>query len=37
MGSQSDSLFELPAGYQKMQMPQLPMMPGMPGGMKQMK
>ena len=37
MGSQSDSLFELPAGYQKMQMPQLPMMQGMPGGMKQMK
>lgn len=37
MGSQSDSLFELPAGYQKMQMPQLPMMQGMPGVMKQMK
>ena len=37
MGAQSDSLFELPAGYQKMQMPQLPMMQGMPGGMKQMK
>ncbi len=37
MGAQSDSLFEIPGGYQKMQMPQLPMMPGMPGGMKQMK
>jgi hypothetical protein len=36
-GPQSDSLFEIPVGFQKMQMPQIPMMPGMPGGMKQMK
>jgi hypothetical protein len=36
-GPQSDNLFEIPAGYQKMQMPQIPMMQGMPGGMKQMK
>jgi len=28
MASQPDSLFEVPAGYQKMQMPQMPMMPG---------
>lgn len=40
MGHQSDSLFELPAGYQKMPMPQFPGMSGMPGmtgGMKHMK
>ncbi|HMK49021.1 MAG TPA: hypothetical protein VK435_03120, partial [Thermodesulfovibrionales bacterium] len=40
MGNQSDSLFEIPAGYQKMAMPQFPGMsgvPGMPGGMKRMK
>jgi hypothetical protein len=26
----SDSLFNLPAGYQKMSMPKMPNMPGMP-------
>ena len=28
IGSQPDSLFEVPKGYQKMQMPQMPTMPG---------
>lgn len=34
MGSQPDSLFEVPAGYQKMSMPNIPGMGGMPPGMK---
>ncbi len=34
IGNQPDNLFEIPAGYQKMQMPHFP---GMPGGMNMMK
>lgn len=34
IGTQPDSLFEIPAGYQKMQMPQFP---GMPSGINMMK